>query len=299
MAQPSPSLYIVYGSARKGGNLMANELASVSETVDLSPQEASNRARAFLTEQGYNVAHHTLTTLTVERYVPDDAGEQAKRTLTVLIQPQREGGVRIKVVGNDAEGVHERQAEWLGWSESLPKREPDEPQAEPLQKVSEAQQDGVLAVAEGVNGRVELSPDRVRIKRKDFWNNKEKIKAIPIQHLAAVELKRARSLWPGDIEFVLADRVTEKQARSVEYQVVFTVEQSESFEGIKRAVEQRIMEEESRDSAKVPTEKSEPAQTPASFPAAFTTAKPETHSSSSSKLAMPQSNTPSSNVAGG
>jgi len=70
---------------------MANELASVSETVGLSPQEASNRARAFLTEQGYNVAHHTLT---MERYLPDGTAEQMKRTLAVLIQPQRDGAVR-------------------------------------------------------------------------------------------------------------------------------------------------------------------------------------------------------------
>src|SRR3712207_3268853 len=108
---------------------MAKELASVRETIDLSPQEALDRAEAFLTGQGYNVAHHMFTSLTVERYVPNSTGEQEKRTITDIVQPQREGSVRLKVVGNDAEGVHEHQAEWVEWSESLPKKRPDEPKA--------------------------------------------------------------------------------------------------------------------------------------------------------------------------
>src|SRR5687767_10132023 len=36
--------------------------------------------------------------------------------------PQPGGGVQIKVRGNDFEGVQARQTEWMGWSESLPRK---------------------------------------------------------------------------------------------------------------------------------------------------------------------------------
>jgi hypothetical protein len=37
--------------------------------------------------------------------------------------PQPAGGVRIKVSGNDREGVQERQGLWRLWAENLPKRQ--------------------------------------------------------------------------------------------------------------------------------------------------------------------------------
>jgi hypothetical protein len=104
---------------------MARELASIRETVDLSPQDVLDRAQDFLTEQGYRVTRRDVTTLTAERYPPNDVERQDKRTLTIDVQHQVEGGVRVRVLGNDIEGVQERQAEWLGWSESLPKRKPE------------------------------------------------------------------------------------------------------------------------------------------------------------------------------
>src|SRR5215218_7222814 len=98
-------------------------LASVTGIVDLSPQEALDEAQDFLTRQGYSVAQRTVTTLTVERQEPDNAPEQeGTLKLVVTAIPQPEGGVRIKVSGNDREGVRDRQAAWLEWSESLPKR---------------------------------------------------------------------------------------------------------------------------------------------------------------------------------
>ncbi len=46
---------------------MHGELASVREIVDLSAQEALNRAQAFLAQQGYTIAQRTDTWLTAER----------------------------------------------------------------------------------------------------------------------------------------------------------------------------------------------------------------------------------------
>jgi hypothetical protein len=40
--------------------------------------------------------------------------------LTIKALPQPEGGVQVKIRGNDEEGIRERQAEWREWVESLP-----------------------------------------------------------------------------------------------------------------------------------------------------------------------------------
>ena len=122
---------------------MVRELASIRETVDLSPEGALDRAHTFLTEQGYRVARRDVMTLTAERYLPNNVERQEKRTLTIDVQPQLEGGVRIKVLGTDVEGVQERQAEWLRWSESLPKKEQQEQQP-PASGASNQETQGAL-----------------------------------------------------------------------------------------------------------------------------------------------------------
>jgi predicted RNA-binding Zn-ribbon protein involved in translation (DUF1610 family) len=100
------------------------ELASVRGLIDLSPQVALNEVQDFLTKQGYSVAHRTATTLSVERRGPDDVpGQESALKLVVTTIPQPEGGVRIRVNGNDREGVRTHQDQWLGWSESLPRKE--------------------------------------------------------------------------------------------------------------------------------------------------------------------------------
>src|SRR5688572_6563975 len=105
-------------------------LASVRGVVDLSPHEALDEAQDFLTRQGYSVTHRTTTTLTVERQVSDNAtGQESIFKLIVMALPQSGGGVRIKVRGNDREAVRDHQAAWLEWSESLPKRETEQPEA--------------------------------------------------------------------------------------------------------------------------------------------------------------------------
>jgi hypothetical protein len=41
----------------------------------------------------------------------------------VMAVPQPDGGVRIKVRGNDREGMQERHGLWKLWAENLPKRQ--------------------------------------------------------------------------------------------------------------------------------------------------------------------------------
>jgi hypothetical protein len=105
-------------------------LASVRGVVDLSPHEALDEAQDFLTRQGYSVTYRTTTTLTAKRQVSDNAtGQESIFKLIVMALPQSGGGVRIKVRGNDREAVRDHQAAWLEWSETLPKRETEQPEA--------------------------------------------------------------------------------------------------------------------------------------------------------------------------
>ena len=113
---------------------MANELAAVSESIDLLPTEILDRAEVFLREQGYGVVHRMITSLTAERTLPNSVGGQEKWTITILILPEREGGLRLKVLGNDIDGVREQQAHWIEWSESLPKWRPRERRSQEEQK---------------------------------------------------------------------------------------------------------------------------------------------------------------------
>ena len=101
---------------------MYEELASGNEVVDLSPPQALDRAEYFLVGQGYVVVQRTATTLTVEREGPEGAaGQEGASKVVVMAVPQPDGGVRIKVRGNDREGVHERRGLWKLWAENLPK----------------------------------------------------------------------------------------------------------------------------------------------------------------------------------
>ena len=103
---------------------MYEELTSGEEVVDLSPSQALDKAQYFLVGQGYVVVRRTATTLTVEREGSEDAaGREGAPKLVVMAVPQPDGGVRIKVSGNDREGVQERQGLWQLWSENLPKRQ--------------------------------------------------------------------------------------------------------------------------------------------------------------------------------
>lgn len=102
---------------------MYEELSSGNEVVDLSPPQALDKAEYFLVGQGYVVVHRTATTLTIEREDSEvAAGQEGAPKVVVMAVPQPEGGVRIKVRGNDREGVQEWQGLWTLWTENLPKR---------------------------------------------------------------------------------------------------------------------------------------------------------------------------------
>ncbi len=103
---------------------MYEELTSIREIVDLSPPQVLDRAEYFLARQGYIIVNRTATTLTVERGGSEGtAGQGGAPKMVVMAVPQHEGGVRIKVKGNDHEGAQERQALWELWAENLPKRQ--------------------------------------------------------------------------------------------------------------------------------------------------------------------------------
>src|SRR4051812_2623180 len=101
---------------------MYEELASVREIVDLSPQEALGSTQAFLVRQGYRIVRQADTSITADRDEGEGKLGQSLFNLTVVAQPQPQGGVRIWVRGNDREGVQAQQAEWKRWADSLPKR---------------------------------------------------------------------------------------------------------------------------------------------------------------------------------
>lgn len=101
---------------------MSQELASIREPVALSPQEALDSAEALMTQQGYNVTERTETSVTGVRRKREGMFGHSLRNLTVVAQPLPRGGVQIKLMGNDREGARDRQAEWVGWGKSLPKR---------------------------------------------------------------------------------------------------------------------------------------------------------------------------------
>ena len=101
---------------------MYEDLTSGKEVVDLSPSQALDRAEYFLVGQDYVVVRRTATTLTAEREGAA-AGQEGTPKVVVMAVPQPDGGVRIKVSGNDREGLQERQGLWKLWAENLPKRQ--------------------------------------------------------------------------------------------------------------------------------------------------------------------------------
>ena len=90
----------------------------------LSPSQALDRAADFLRGQGYAVARRTATTLTVERKTSAAGATGGSPSLTILALPEPGGGVKLKVTGDDREGVREREGLWALWTEGLPKRGP-------------------------------------------------------------------------------------------------------------------------------------------------------------------------------
>jgi hypothetical protein len=111
------------GTYDSGKVRMYEELPSGREVVDLAPSQALDKAEYFLIGQGYVVEQRTATTLTVTRTdFESAAGREGSPKLVVMAVPQSEGGVKIKLRGNDSEGLQGRQGLWKLWTENLPKR---------------------------------------------------------------------------------------------------------------------------------------------------------------------------------
>ena len=98
---------------------VSEELASVREIVDLTPDEALNRVKTFLVGQGYRPVNRSGNSLTVERSDPNlrlkgkDLSLRDKvLTLWIAALPQPGGGIRITVRGNDRVGVHDQRREF-------------------------------------------------------------------------------------------------------------------------------------------------------------------------------------------
>ena len=103
---------------------MYDELASGKAIIDLSPSQTLSRAESFLLGQGYVVVHRTLTTLMAERKGSEGpTGQERVPKVVVVAVPQPDGGVSIKVEGDDR-GVQGRQGLWKLWAENLLKRRP-------------------------------------------------------------------------------------------------------------------------------------------------------------------------------
>jgi len=100
---------------------MYEELGNVKEPVALTPQEALDSAVALLVQQGYSIAQRTGAVVTAERRKKSGMCGQVSLYVAVGVRELPEGGVQIKLRGNDREGVRDRQAEWSRWAESLPK----------------------------------------------------------------------------------------------------------------------------------------------------------------------------------
>ena len=98
------------------------ELASIKEVVDLSPQQALDEAQTFLVRQGYSIMQRRGESLTMQRRVPSQTGEQNTLDVTVTALHQPEGGVRITARGRYREGVNDWQSAWREWSKGLPKK---------------------------------------------------------------------------------------------------------------------------------------------------------------------------------
>lgn len=100
---------------------MYEELGSVRKAVALSPQEALDSAATLLVQQGYEIAQRTETSVGGVRRKQEGMFGHSLLNLTVAVRPLPQGGIEIKLRGNDHEGVRERQSEWSRWSEGLPK----------------------------------------------------------------------------------------------------------------------------------------------------------------------------------
>lgn len=160
---------------------MYGELASVREVVDLSTQDALDRAQTFVTRLGYETVQRTPSSIIVTRRIRKGMFGHSLRNLTVIVEPQSRGGVRIKVRGNDRDGVFESQAEWTRWAESLPKKGPEGRVDESVAQGTNTQED--VTVRNKVPSRSEELRNQIpeiqaKLEKEEYGGQRKEAEAI-------------------------------------------------------------------------------------------------------------------------
>ena len=110
----------------------------------------------------------------------------------------------------------------------------------------------VLAKAEGLNGRIEVLPDRVRIYRKGLESlvfiGPRGTKEILIRKITSIQFKKVTAFTGGYIQFSFAGGQEVKGGIlmsaiiSDENAVTFRSHEQAGFENVKRVVEERMAE---------------------------------------------------------
>ncbi len=166
------------------GNILVDriyeELGAVREPVDLSLVEGVVEAERVLVEQGYKVSQRTDTMVVGERRKRRGLFGGIALYLAVIVRPRPEGGVWIKISGNDREGVRTRQVEWRRWSESLPKV-----------KVGERGDESVTE--ELTRSKITSRAKAARRKMDNSWDGETDIQNRDRPHVSKVESSTRRA----------------------------------------------------------------------------------------------------------
>jgi len=115
----------------------------------------------------------------------------------------------------------------------------------------------VLKEVRGVNGQLELTESKIRIKRKGalslLGHGLKGEKEILIKHISSIQFKKAGALTSGYIQFAFLGSQESKgglfQATQDENTIMFKKSQQPDFEEIKSMIETRMAEPESKKAA--------------------------------------------------
>jgi hypothetical protein len=101
----------------------------------------------------------------------------------------------------------------------------------------------------GMDGNIDLLPDRVVISRPGLWNAMKfglnSQREIPIGAISEVSFKKAGALTFGELEFVRSGRSTDERKKNSQSAVKFKKNKNQEFEMLKEKVFQ-MMEQLSR-----------------------------------------------------
>ena len=115
---------------------------------------------------------------------------------------------------------------------------------------TQSMRNGILLEAKGVNGQVELSANKITIKRKGVMarlsQGMKGDKDIFIKHITSIQFKKATNLTNGYLQFSIMGGSEVKggltQAASDENTVMFKKSQQHRFEQLKAMIENKIVE---------------------------------------------------------